>query len=67
MGLLKVMCNKRQVCAIIDDLEDANVKAGVTYGFFKEGKTELVVVYDDCDDTLVSGIVKYRMKDYGKG
>ncbi len=62
MGQMTVKCNGKQLRTILKDFEDANVSVDVSYGRFQKGATELSMQYDDREDGIVAGIVKYRMK-----
>lgn len=66
MGKMKVKCNGRQLQAILKDFEDASVPVDVSYGKLHKGMTELKMFYDDQDDGIVAGIVKYRMRNNEK-
>ena len=57
-----IQCNGRQLQSILKDFEDASVPVETAYGRMHKGKTELKMYYDDQDDGIVAGIVKYRMK-----
>lgn len=63
MGKIVIRCNHKQLEAINKDFEDANVNAEVSYGIFHDGKTDVKIFYDDAEDGIVEGIVKYRMKN----
>lgn len=59
---MTVKCNGGQLRAILKDFEDASVCVDVSYGRFQKGTTELRMFYDDREDGIVAGIVKYRMR-----
>lgn len=59
---MTIKCNSRQLMAILKDFEDASVPVETAYEPMHKGKTELIIYYDDQDDGLVAGIVKFRMK-----
>ncbi len=63
---MTVKCNSRQLEYILKDFEDASVPVEVSYGRLHKGKTELNIFYDDQDDGLVAGIVKFRMRSNEK-
>lgn len=63
---MKVRCNGKQLRAILKDFEDASVGVEVTYGKFHGGTTELMMYYDDKEDGIVVGIVKFRMRSNEK-
>lgn len=63
---MTVKCNSRQLKAILKDFEDASVPVEVSYGNLHKGTTELKMYYDDQDDGIVAGIVKYRMRNNEK-
>ncbi len=62
MAEMNIMCNGRQLKAILRDFVDASVGVDVSYGRFRKGTTELRMIYDDQEDGIVAGIVKFRMK-----
>ena len=66
MGKIVIRCNSLQLEAINKDFEDASVSAEITYGIFHKGTTEVKISYDDAEDGIVEGIVKYRMKNNEK-
>lgn len=66
MGKIVIRCNHKQLEAINKDFDDANVAAEVSYGIFHKGTTEVKIFYDDTEDCIVEGIVKYRMKNNEK-
>lgn len=61
-----IKCNSRQLQAILKDFEDASVPVEVSYDKFHKGTTELKMFYDDQEDGIVAGIVKYRMRNNEK-
>lgn len=63
MGTMAIICNSKQLEHILKDFEDASVPVETSYGSFHKGKTELKIHYDDADDGIVAGIVKYRMRN----
>lgn len=63
MGAITITCNSKQLEAILRDFEDASVPAETVYGRMHKGKTDLKISYDDEDDAIVAGIVKYRMRN----
>lgn len=63
MGAMTITCNSKQLEAILRDFEDASVPADTAYSRMHKGKTELKINYDDEDDAIVAGIVKYRMRN----
>ena len=48
------------------DFEDASVPVDMSYGPFHKGKSEVNLFYDDAEDGIVEGIVKYRMRNNEK-
>lgn len=63
---MKVKCNNRQLEYILKDFEDASVAVDVAYGKFHKGTTVLEMYYDDKEDSIVAGIVQYRMRNNEK-
>lgn len=63
---MTVRCNGQQLQAILKDFEDASVAVYVFYGTFHKGKTDLIMFYDDQEEGIVAGIVKFRMKSNEK-
>lgn len=63
---MTVKCNGRQLQTILKDFEDASVEVEVSYGKLHKGTTELKMFYDDQEDGIVAGIVKYRMRNNEK-
>lgn len=59
---MTIQCNGGQLQAILKDFEDASVPVEVSYGKLHKGMTELKMFYDDQEDGIVAGIVKYRMR-----
>lgn len=66
MGKMTIRCNSRQLQAILKDFEDASVAVEVNYSPFHKGTTKLEMFYDDQEDGIVAGIVKFRMKSNEK-
>jgi len=66
MGKMTVKCNSKQLQAILKDFEDASVAVDVFYGTLHKGTTDLNMFYDDQEDGIVAGIVKFRMKSNEK-
>lgn len=65
-GKMTVRCNSKQLQAILKDFEDASVAVDVSYGTLHKGTTDLNMFYDDQEDGIVAGIVKFRMKNNEK-
>lgn len=63
MGKLVIDVNRKQLEAIYKDFEDANIAVETSWENFHKGKTVFTIYYNDEDDSLVAGIVKYRMKN----
>ena len=64
MGKMTIKCNSEQLKYIQKDFEDASVPVDMSYGPFHKGKSEVNLFYDDAEDGIVEGIVKYRMSNY---
>lgn len=62
MGEMTIKCNSRQLKSILKDFEDASVDVETAYGRLHKGETELKMFYNDQEDSIVAGIVKYRMR-----
>ena len=63
MGKMTIKCNSEQLKYIQKDFEDASVPVDMSYGPFHKGKSEVNLFYDDAEDGIVEGIVKYRMRN----
>lgn len=66
MGKMTIKCNSEQLKYIQKDFEDASVSVDMSYGLFHKGKSEVNLFYDDAEDGIVEGIVKYRMRNNEK-
>lgn len=66
MGKMTIKCNSEQLKYIQKDFEDASVPVDMSYGPFRKGKSEVNLFYDDAEDGIVEGIVKYRMRNNEK-
>lgn len=63
MGNISIECSSSQLESILADLAEANIVAETAYGRLHHGKTELKISYNDHDDGIVAGIVKYRLRN----
>ena len=66
MGKMTIKCNSEQLKYIQKDFEDASVPVDMSYEPFRKGKSEVNLFYDDAEDGIVEGIVKYRMRNNEK-
>ena len=63
MGNMTIECSRGQLLSILADFADANIDAETAYGRLHHGRTELKISYNDDDDRIVAGIVKYRLSE----
>lgn len=67
MGQLTVECNKEQLLGIEADLIDAGTWTEITHGgMYNNCLAKTTIKYEEDDEAVVVGIVKFRVRDFGE-